>query len=815
VGDTGFIVDAFARGRSARPGGGTERTEICLLGRLRDGGTFAIVDDRERPGFFVTSGEHARAAAIAGEGRWHESEMRTLAGEPCYRFGGATPTARARAAEALAASGLRTYEADLRPEDAWRIDRGIHAAVEISGDWRPGRRVTRIYRNPAVAPLDWHPGLSLCSLDIETDVRSNAVLAAGLVHRDCGGAVVSREVLLACEAGAAGAVAGEPLITCVADERALLVALRERILRLDPDVITGWNVVDFDIRMLALRFRAHDLVLDIGRSDEPAVYLERTKAAEGRSLAGRVLMRGRQVWDAVRIVRASGERYEDYTLETVAQAVLGEGKSLAPAAGERRIDALERLAREDPRAFCLYCLRDAELVVRILERTGLDDLTLLRCELTGAPLDRAWTSITTFEHLYIEALHGRGRVAPSRGVDPLPMGGAPGGAILQPVPGLHRDVLVVDFRSLYPSIIRTFNVDPLSYAEASARAGARPVAGDAPPGAARATGLICAPNDACFAREPGILPELLDRFFERRAAARARGDEIASYVYKIIMNSFYGVLGAEGCRFAGAPLAGAVTSLGQLLLGWCRDLLEQHGLRVLYGDTDSLFVTAGRSQVSRDAVLKLVNTELGRYCHLHYGVESHLELEFDKFYSHFFLPRVRGGPEARGRAKGYAGRIGSGDEKGRIEVKGMEAARTDWTPLARRLEIALLELLFAGGGAEQARELLSATIADLRAGRLDGECVYRKRLRKPISAYTASQPPHVRAAAAGGEDEPGSFVSYVITDRGPEPAARRQGSLDYAHYVERQIAPIVSVFAEALGAPMERLLDGAGQLWLF
>ena len=283
--------------------------------------------------------------------------------------------------------------------------------------------------------------------------------------------------------------------------------------------------------------------------------------------------------------------------------------------------------------------------------------------------------------------------------------------------------------------------------------------------------LICAPNGACFVREPGILPELLDRFFASRAAARQRGDEVASYVYKIIMNSFYGVLGAAGCRFAGSALAGAVTSFGQHLLGWCRDLLERHGLRVLYGDTDSLFVTPARASLTADEVLRLVNTEVARFCKSHYGVVSHLELELDRPYSHFFLPRVRGGPNARGRAKGYAGRIGSGPDEGRIEVKGMEAARTDWTPLARRLEVPCSSCSLRARAPRRRASSSRASVAGMRAGRLDAELVYRKRLRKPVADYTASQPPHVRAAQLGG-DEPGSFVSYVMTGRGPEPADR-------------------------------------------
>ncbi len=142
--------------------------------------------------------------------------------------------------------------------------------------------------------------------------------------------------------------------------------------------------------------------------------------------------------------------------------------------------------------------------------------------------------------------------------------------------------MVFDFQSLYPSIIRSFNIDPLSHVP-------RRKVDDLPE--AEREQLIRAPNGACFSRETAILPELMDRFFEERRKAKERGDEVASFVYKIIMNSFYGVLGADGCRFAGSDLAGAITSFGHHLMSWCKAFLERQGYRVLYGDTDSLFVT--------------------------------------------------------------------------------------------------------------------------------------------------------------------------------------------------------------------------------
>jgi DNA polymerase-2 len=141
---------------------------------------------------------------------------------------------------------------------------------------------------------------------------------------------------------------------------------------------------------------------------------------------------------------------------------------------------------------------------------------------------------------------------------------------------LHRNVWVFDFKSLYPSIIRTFNIDPLAYvANESAE-----------------RDLIDTPGGA-FRREPAILPGILDELFPRREAAKKAGDDVASNAIKILMNSFYGVLGTPACRFHNPALANAITGQGRELLLWSKQWFEAAGFRVIYGDTDSLFVLSG------------------------------------------------------------------------------------------------------------------------------------------------------------------------------------------------------------------------------
>ena len=840
----GFIVHSYARSRKGR-------TALYLLGRLADGSTFAIVENRYQPNFYVreadavaverTVASMAAAGQLPAEGGVGlvASSLRTMDGESCRQLLCATQELKRQVRDALQLLGTRTYEADLRVADQFRLERQIHGPVRIRGEERTGRHVKRVFVDPEVEAGEWQPRFSVLSFDIETDVQTQAVWAIALSLQDPFRDSPAEEQVLFL-----GPELHRPGIECFNEEKVLLQAFRDRLVCLDPDVITGWNVIDFDLQVLSDRFRRYRLPFALGRSREAAVYL-----AQSENRGSRAIVPGRQVWDGVRIVRASPDAFEDYSLETVSRAILGRGKRIEIREGEDRIGAIERLYREQPEELCAYCLEDARLVHRIMARTGLFQLTLRRCVLIGVAPDLAWTSIAAFEHLYTESLHQRGMVAPTFGVDPLPMEGAPGGIILSPRPGVFDDVLVFDFRSLYPSIIRTFNIDPHSYI-GKPRGGTEVENREL---SSPSNMAIRAPNGAAFRREPGILPELLDRFFERRAEAQAKGDAVASFVYKIIMNSFYGVLGARGCRFAGSDLAGAITSFGQRILGWCKDYLEDLGYTVLYGDTDSLFVTvlagsgtaetrtaAPALSLEGEEICRQVNRALEAYLAETYGVEPRLTLQFEKRYVRFFLPPLRGGggQADKGRAKGYAGLladseearagttlsagkppdtalIANGDVSRRIEVKGMEAVRRDWTDLAHDFQLRLLELLFLKRALEEIKSYVKELVEALYQGELDDKLVYRKALRKSISAYTRNTPPHVKAAALLPRSQQRGLIRYLITREGPQPQGRISAPIDYDHYLERQLVPIASAFTEVLKTDLEALFGRGGQLWLF
>jgi len=764
----GFILQPTYRVVAGTP-------EVHLYGTLEDGASFCVVDDRVRPYFFVPA---ARAAAARAAGATVEpTDLRTLTGEPVARATVAVPADVPPLRRRLGAAGVPAYEADLRFAYRYLIDRDLRGAVEIDGPSEPGAGgIAHVFRNPDLRPAHFVPHLRVLSIDIETDRRGRTLLAVALAG------VGPARVLLR------GDHPGLRHAECLPDERALLRRFFALLQELDPDVLTGWNVVDFDLTVLRRLCRQHGVPYRLGRTAEEATI----QRDQSFTREGRVSAPGRQVLDGLALTRGAFIRLDDYKLETAARAFLGTGKLLA---GPHRGAEIERLFRDDPQRLVDYNLRDAELVLEILADRRLVELAVSRSLLTGMQLDRVGASIASVDALYLGALRRRGRVAPSVSGD-HPGAAVMGGAVLDSVPGLFRNILVFDFKSLYPSIIRTFNVDPLTYVPA----------GIVLPEA----DVVRTPNGTAFRREPGILPELVARLWTERDAARRAGDGLRAHAIKILMNSLYGVLAATSCRFFSPPIANAITQTGQHLIHLAAAEVRRLGPTVIYGDTDSLFVDpaeddAARAVARAQAILATVSAALTERLARDFGVVSHLELEFEKCYRRFFMPEVRQGKG--GSKKRYAGLLV--EESGeRVELVGLEAVRRDWTPLARRFQRELLERVFHDRPVE---DYIRGFLAELRGGKLDALLAYKKAVRKDLDAYTKTTPAHVKAARKQ-EGGAGRIVEYVMTSQGPEPVDQRHGTLDYEHYVERQIEPIADAILRFLALRFDDVIGRARQL---
>ena len=757
----GFILQPTYRVRDGVP-------VVQLFGRLEDGPAFWVEDDRFRPYFFVPIAQRdalPRGPALSIEA----SELRELDGGAVARVTLPVPSALPPLRDHIA----RPLEADIRFPYRYLIDRGIRAGVDIDGPSASPRPGLLHFANPALQPADCRPRLRVLCIDLETTPDASAIVSAALVGDG------ADEVHLVSARAVAGAL-------CHVDERALLAAILTRVRALDPDILTGWNVVDFDLQTLVARCRARRVSPDLGRVEGAPLF----QRDAGFTRQGRAVLPGRVVLDGIPLVR-DALRLPDYRLETAARAILGRGKhmdaDIADKAGE-----IERLYREDPAALVAYNREDARLVLDILEREGLLDLAIERSLLSGMQLDRVGASIASFDLLYLPALRRKGFVAPSVDTERQSTE-VHGGAVLDSTPGLFANVAVFDFKSLYPSLIRTFNLDPLAHA----------LAGD---------GAIVAPNGARFSRSEAILPEIIEHFMQRRERARAAGNRHADRAIKIMMNALFGVLGAASCRFFDPEIANAITSFGQQTLHWTQAAFEAEGADVLYGDTDSVFVQLGpgplaAARAQAEQLRDRVEAAIAEQIRARYAREPRLVLELERVFERFFMPRVRGGRS--GSKKRYAGLC-----NGTLEIVGLEAVRRDWPSVAGRLQRGLLLRLFRG---EPVQPFLREVIESLRSGALDAELVYAKRVRKgSLERYTATTPPHVQAARKAG-GRAGPVVRYVITRSGPEPllpGRALSAEIDRSHYLERVLRPVAEAILSHVGEHFDDALDRPRQLAL-
>jgi DNA polymerase-2 len=326
-------------------------------------------------------------------------------------------------------------------------------------------------------------------------------------------------------------------------------------------------------------------------------------------------------------------------------------------------------------------------------------------------------------------------------------------------------------------------------------------------------------DGASFSRERSILPELLSALWEARARAREAAREAPARAIKILMNSFYGVLGTPGCRFFDPRLAASITRRGHEVIRRTQAWIEGRGRRVIYGDTDSLFVLLGPGEEAAAAregreTAEALNAWWRETVLAEHRLESHLEIRFDTHFLRFAMPTLR--HTDKGTKKRYAGTVRTKDGATEVVIKGLEAVRTDWTALAREAQRELLRRVFAG---EPWEAWLLGVRRDVLAGRLDDKLVYTKRLRRSLDDYAAAgggAPSHVRAARLLREASPTASareIAYVMTRRGPEPVDRRTAPLDYDHYVEKQLAAAADSILPLLDTSFERV--AGRQLELF
>lgn len=767
--------------------GDNHNTELCFWWRAQQG---VICQQIKQPSVcFIEQADQDKAQAMAHTLGW-PLQFRALAlkhfnGAPavaCYLPEKLLPRWR----HLLAEQGIACREADINPARRYLMERFIYGQALLSGEFSQqptylGLKGGRMQAAQVDVPL------RLLSLDIETSMprlhQPDQLFSIGLY-----GEQVQRVLML-------GAGCNTELIEYHADEPSLLKAFLQQVQQHDPDVLIGWHVVGFDMDFLQRKFTQHGLEFALGRDGSKVQWRQ---FGAGRTEV-ELSMAGRVVLDGIRLLRQAGFHFDSFALDAVAAELLQDGKLLHGA--ERGVD-IERLFQQDKAQLAAYNLKDCELVWRIFAQNKLLDFAIERSRMTGLALDRMGGSIAAFENLYLPKLHRAGYVAPNMD-EGFVMENSPGGYVLDSTPGLYKNVLVLDFKSLYPSIMRTFCIDPMGLVEGLNASEAESVEGF---------------FGARFHRTRHLLPALLTELGAKRDAAKAAKNQPLSQAIKVIMASCYGVLGAYGCRFADNRLTASITLRGHEIIQQSCQWVTAQGYEVIYGDTDSIFVWLNQelSDAQADAIghelMQGLNQWWQQQCQERFGLTSYLEIQYETHYRHFFMPAIRGSDE--GSKKRYAGLVYKNNEP-KLVVKGMEAARSDWTPLAKTFQTELYQRVFLR---QPYQHWLLELVKRLLAGELDGQLQYRKRLRQPLTAYQKNIPPHAQAALKLEQwrqsqglpplfNERGGHIGYLWTATGPEPVIEGQPwpLPDYSHYLEKQLRPIAEAIFQFTGDDFDAL----------
>ncbi len=575
-------------------------------------------------------------------------------------------------------------------------------------------------------------------------------------------------------------------IEFVAGEFELISRFKELVEQAKPDIITGYYSDGFDFPYIIERARKYKIPLDIGL-DHSTIDFNR-RSAEVK-ITGIVHL---DIYQFIKKVLARSLTTDSLKLDAVASELLGERK--------HDID-ISKLAEDwDSNAalekYCNYNLHDARITYMLCKKIlpNIEEMV----KIVGLPLfvvSRMSFSQLVESYIFTNAKQYN-ELAPNKpGYNEAAKRRAQtfeGAFVYEPIPGLYNDVVIFDFRSLYPSIITSHNISPSSFRCDCCHE------------------LIPGQKDWFCQKKKGFLSAVLEDIITRRMRVnqiiKTSPDQLLearSNVLKLLANSFYGYLGFAPARWYSFESARSVTALGRYHINEVIKHAQTAGFTVLYSDTDSIFLKLGNK--TKDDAVKLVddvNAEL----------PGLMELEYQGFYPAALFVGAKAG--AYGAKKKYA----LLDEKDRITIKGFEAIRRNWSAIAKEVQQTVLSIILKEKDPEKALLYVKNMIAQLRSHAVPTEkVIISTQLQKPVGAY-GNVGPHVAVAQRmierGMTVVPGSIISYVITagkgplrDNAKLPDEVQNNEYDTEYYVNNQILPSIDRIFDVLGIDVDEAVN--------
>jgi DNA polymerase elongation subunit (family B) len=667
-----------------------ERPIVHVFGRTAEGEAEHVRVYDFRPYFYAPTASLDDGTLEDDRITGHDEGYESIRGEPLTKIFGRTP----RDVGAIR-DRFDHYEADILFPNRFLIDKGINSGIRVP-ERREGEDADGPLRvhHEEVAVADLHPDPRVHTFDLEVDDRSGfpeegeEPIVCLTSHDSVRGEYVGWLYVAPESDGSSPAELPDyaPItddaaieIRAFESEEAMLDAYLTYVEETDPDVLTGWNVDDFDAPYLIDRLGRLDGGTEMDLSKERLSRVSEVWRSDwqGPNVKGRV------VFDLLYAYkRTQFTELDSYRLDAVAETELGVGK-------ERYAGDIGDLWEQNPERLLEYNVRDVELCVEIDRRQDIvafwDEVrTFVGCKLEDAP-----TPGDTVDMYVLQKVHGE-FVLPSKGR--VESEEYEGGAVFDPITGIKENVTVLDLKSLYPMCMVTINASPETKA-----------------GPEYEGETYRAPNGMEFKREPdGIIRSMVDELLAERDDKKALRDDHAPgstefEIYdrqqgavKVIMNSLYGVLGWERFRLYDKDVAGAVTATGREVIEFTESAADEIGYTVTYGDTDSVMLELGRNVKKSDAVeqsFKIerhINASYDEFAREVLGAEEHrFEIEFEKLYRRFFQA---------GRKKRYAGHIvwKEGQDVDDVDITGFEYKRSDIAPITKRVQREVIEMIVLG-----------------------------------------------------------------------------------------------------------------------
>nr|CAI5856955.1 unnamed protein product [Callosobruchus analis] len=618
---------------------------------------------------------------------------------------------------------------------------------------------------------------------------------------------------------------GHADVYCFEKEEDMLSEWANFIRALDPDIITGYNINNFDLPYLVDRAKHMKLsrFCYLARlTDVQSLVKENvTQTKIGRRTFKSVNLDGRVAYDMLTVMKRDF-KFRSYSLNSVSQEILGEQKEDVHYS---IITDLQNGDDQSRRRLALYCLKDAELPLRLLNTvlSFTNDIEMAR--VTGVPITSLLTKGEQVKVVAQLLRHARpaGYFMPTHQ-------GAPGNeqyegaTVIEPIRGYYTEpIATLDFSSLYPSIMIAHNLcyTTLIRSPVKDKLG---LTDDQ---------VTSTPANCMFVKSavrPGLLPHILQHLLSARKKTKAllkdekdpvlrtvlNGRQLA---YKISANSVYGFTGAQVGKLPCLEISGSVTAYGRSMIEQTKQEVEQHyriengydtDAKVIYGDTDSVMVNFKAGTLEKSMELGKEAAEL-----ISSKFIKPIKLEFEKVYFPYLLINK----------KRYAGLYWTNTENyDKMDCKGIETVRRDNCTLVVDVINVCLQKLLIKKDPDGAVNYVKQVIADLLQNNIDiSQLVITKELTKNDEDYAAKQA-HVELAKKIAKRDPGNApklgdrIPYVIVagiknakayEKAEDPIYVLENNIpiDANYYLENQLSkPLIRIFEPVLGDNAESIL---------